>query len=678
MLKIDELKKSDNIVKLLLNEDDGNNTLAKIGMDAIRGYDLDEASRSNWKKIIDEAMKIAKQETEPKNHPWPGASNIKFPLIADAAIEYAARTMPEIVQNEKVVKVATSGMDPKSAKYDMAERVSRFMSYQLVQVSPDWEDGMSQLLQMLPIVGTVFKKTYYSTLEKRNISELCVPDKVVVNYNTRSLESARRITHVLQMYENDIIERQRRGVFRDDIDVDSLSHRVGEDQDCDSPIDLLEQHCWLDLDDDGYKEPYIITVHKESAQVLRILARFKKIEKDGDTITCIYPDQYFTDFHFIRSPDGGFYSMGFGSLLLPLNSAINTLWNQLIDSGTLHNTQGGFVSRGARVKGGELRLKQGEWKILDSAGGTDIKQNIMQIPTKEPSQTLFNMLNMAIQIGKDLSSTNDVMQGKGQTQNVATGTIGAMIEQGTKVYTAINKGLYRSLRKEYNKLYELNCKYLTQKEYSNVLDDPQADIKTDFVVDNLDIHPIADPSLSSFNQRMGKMQAIMSLKTADPRAVDEYLLKSLQLDQAQIQMLLPKQDPNAPPPPEAQKDLSIANLNNTQAQAIKLQISMDMQNQSTSPQKNQVDLMEADARIKESQARVWKMGKDAMHNDQKLSVVANKSQSQAHLSDLQTAHKIQTDNSNLQLQAITEANKAHGNAVDQAIELKKIESDSNS
>src|SRR5260221_631290 len=167
-ISIEKLRDSTNIVDLLYKMDDGESEIAKIGSQIVKGFKIDEDSRAEWKEVIDQAMKIAKQTTEAKNHPWPCASNVKCPLITDAAIAYASRTLPEVIQNEKVVQVATVGIDPNSKEFKRAERVSMYMSYQLVQDSPDWEDGVDKLLQILPILGTVFKKTYFSSLWKSN------------------------------------------------------------------------------------------------------------------------------------------------------------------------------------------------------------------------------------------------------------------------------------------------------------------------------------------------------------------------------------------------------------------------------------------------------------------------------------------------------------------------------
>ncbi len=669
MLKLQDIQKSNNVAELLSREE-----LYKIGSQVVKGYEIDEDSRADWRDITDQAMDIAKQVMQEKTWPWPKASNIKFPLITQASIDYASRTLPEVIQNDKVVKAIVTGNDPENKKYGRASRISQFMSYQLTIQSPDWVEGTDSLLQILPVMGTVFKKTYYSPIEKRCISELCVPDKIVVNYDTKSLESARRVTHKITLSTNDVRERQLRGLFlEEDSDGKALDPELLKDTDSqyngdeDSELNFLEQCCYLDLDEDGYKEPYVVTVHKDTQQVFRIVARFRDIEYNKkDQVTRIVPIQYYTDFHFIKSPDGGFYSMGFGSLLLPLNKAINTLINQLIDSGTLNNTQGGLIGRGLRLKNGQIKFKMGEWQVLDAAGGDDINKNIFPWPTKEPSQTLYQLLGLLMQIGKDLSSTTDVLMGKQPAQNVASNTISQLVEQGTKVFVAINKRVYRSLRKEYQKIYYLNSKYLDQKTYMNVLDDPEANVKEDFALDDMDVLPVADPTVSTETQRVMRASIIQQLKTADPREADRLMLESMQLDKETIDRLLPPPDPNAPPPPDSQK--TMAETEKLKAEVAKMAAEATLESERNTMEKEKLSkaLQEAEARIQEAAARVWKMQQDALHNRNKDMIISSKMVNEQDRKTIELQHKMDIDQSNVMI----DAHKAQ-------IENKKVDLEKN-
>lgn len=674
--KLDAIHKSKNAAELLDDE-----TLAIIGAQVVRGYEIDEDSRAEWKATVDKAMDIAKQIMEPKSFPWPGAANIKMPIITRACIDYASRTLPEIIPNERLVKGVVVGKDPDGSKQRRCDRVATYMSYQLLNESPDWEAGTDSLLQTLPVLGTVFKKTYYCDADKRCISEMCVPDKIVVNYSSSSLETARRVTHILTMYTNDILERQRRGLYLDDMTIEEFRPAEGSsEEDKDFPIDILEQHCYLDLDGDDYKEPYVVTVHKDTGKVLKIANRFKKIDKIEGKVAHIEPYQYFTDFHFIKSPDGGFYSMGFGSLLLPINTAINTLINMLLDSGTISNTQGGFVTRGLRIKNGEFRFKQGEWKILDAASGTNLSENIFPLPVREPSQTLYQLLGLMLNEAKDLSSTTDVLLGKQPAQNVASNTISQLVDQGTKVFTAINKRVYRSLKKEYKKLYELNYYYLKQRDYITVLDDEEADVKIDFELDTCDVHPVADPTLSSDQQRLARAGVVQQLQTVDRRAADEMVLDAMQLEASVKEKLIPAPDPQAPPPPEMMKIMAeIEQIKASVANMAQL-AAIETAKVHLSQQKADQDREESDSRIQESIARVWKMQQDALHNKTKDTITATKMQHEGEIKQVKMAnsiHKDQHTGAIQEIKAAQEGNKIKQKDTSLAIDamLKKQELD---
>ncbi len=414
-LKLIDLYASDNIADMLDKED-----LLEIATDCIEDYEEDLKSRAEFDATMEHAMEIAKQTVKEKNTPWQGASNIKYPLITTAAIQYAARTYPEIVRNNKVVEACVLGDDPTGEGAERASRVSEHMSAQLLVQDPEWEGDMDRLLHVLPIVGTVFKKTYWDEVRKHNRSIMIAPQDLVVNDGIKSIETARCITHVYEMCTNDIIERVRLGLFCD-IDEDEQKGDK-EDKysdaydDCDDTI--LEQHCYLDLDEDGYEEPYIVTVHLHKKKVLRIYRRFDLqdvYKNQKGEVYRIKACQYFTDFHFLPAPDGGFYSIGFGQLLLPLNETINTTINQLLDAGTLSNSQTGFLSKNFKSTSGSVYLAPGEWKKLDMTG-EDMKNGIMPLPVREPSKVLFELLGMMVQTGKELASVSDILQGQQPAQ----------------------------------------------------------------------------------------------------------------------------------------------------------------------------------------------------------------------------------------------------------------------
>lgn len=636
-MDIKELKNSINIA-----EDLDDNELSEIASMVCDGFDIDVASRAEWQANVDEALKIAMQVREGKSHPWPNASNIKYPMITRASIDYASSILPQIIQNNNIVRTTVVGSDLDGSKRLRAKNVEQFMSYQLLQESDEWEEGTDKLLQILPVLGTVFKKVYYDVLRNRPISELCVPDKVVVNYNTRSLDVARRVTHTLEFYSNDIMERMRAGLYRD-IPMEDLQETDGEgDSDTDGVIEVLEQHCYLDLDDDGYKEPYIVTVHKDSKQVLRIVHRFKKIHKNKEgEVQSIDPVLFFTDYHFIKSPDGGFYSMGFGTLLLPINAACNTLINQLIDAGTLNNSQGGFFS-GLRIKNGEFNFKMGEWKNLPTKSGSNLRDSIFPMPTKEPSSTLFSLLGLLLEAGKDLSSSTDLMSGKESPQNVSQGTIEALMSQGAKMFEAINKRLYRGLKKEFNKIFAINSEFLTDKHYNNILDKQGLSVKRDFDIQGFDLFPVADPAMSTETVRLQKAQMLMNIPGLEPYELSKLQLEALNIDPEKIDILLPKPDPQQPPPPEVQKLLAETEKLKVEMGAISAQASLDSQAAALEMEKLKQGNKESEARIGEAMVRSWKMQEDARHNDEKQATVIAKMTQETNMKQEKQNYDIQS------------------------------------
>lgn len=632
---IKDIQSTENLAEQLSEEE-----LASIGMQVFKNYEIDKRSLADWQNTVDNAMEIAKQTIEVKNEPWENASNVKYPLITKAAIEFAARLYPEFVQDNRVVKASVVGADPDNSKRIRAQKVSTHMSYQLLNQCEGWEDGVDSLFHVLPVLGTVFRKVYYDPMIKQPVSEFCPPDKIIVNYNTPSLEQARRITHIVSMSSSEVLGRMRKGLYLDS-DIKEICANDGVVEDDDPLLTLLEQHCYLDLDDDDYKEPYIVTIQKSTQKVFSIYSRIESVEKNKeDKIVKIVPEHYFTDYHFIKSPDGGFYSIGLGSLLYPLNAAINTLNNQLIDAGTLSNTQSGFLGRGLRLKNGEFKVKRGTWKVLDAASGTDISKNVVPLPTKEPSSVLFQLLGMLIDVGKDLIAASDLMQGKGETQNVSPNTVLAMIKQGMKIHAGIAKRVYRSFSKELKKIYKLNEKYLTNKEYRRILNDETAEVKVDYDCADLDVFPVADPSMSSDVERMVKASALREVPGINMYEAGKYYLETLQFSAPEIERLLPAPNPEAPPPAEEQKDLAQAEL--FKAQALELQTRAQVQGVTV-----QLEAKRVENETNDSITRAHLAAANTMKSNNAISLDQHK----AALNEAKVQHKVQIDNLKLMHQA---------------------------
>lgn len=499
-LTLQAILEADNVSDLL---DDAK--LLEIGTKAVTEYEVDEASRKDWKARYDRAMKIAMQVREAKNTPWPNASNVKYPLVAVAAIQFQARAYPAIVDGSNLVKGRVIGPDPDGQKQNRADRVGRHMSWQLLFKMPGWEDDTDRLLLMLPIVGCVFRKTYYDKIAGTNCSTMIPADDFVVSYWAKSLESTPRYTHILRYYPYEVRERIRTGIWRE-VPLDNDDKTNDED----SYGEYLEQFRLIDLDEDGYPEPYVVTLTKEGA-VARIVPCFDEsgviIGPDG-AVARIERKQYVVKYGFIPSPDGAFYDIGFGTLLEDLNAAIDTTINQMLDAGALQNTQGGFVGSGINIKSGATRFKQGEWKRVDVTGGT-LRDNIFPLALNGPSSVLFSLLQMLIQAAKDITATQDIMTGGAPTANTPATTTLAQIEQGMKVMSAIFKRIHRSFRDELKILFDLNRMFLDEEEYFNLNDQTGAVGRDDYQEKDLDVIPVSDPTMVSDIQKMARAQYLM-------------------------------------------------------------------------------------------------------------------------------------------------------------------------
>lgn len=548
-----------NVAELLDND-----TLEKIGQRVLADYTIDEDSREQWKERNKIAFDLALQVMEEKNYPWPKASNVKFPLLTTACLQFQSRIYPQLIPGNDVVKHRVIGEDPDGAKQKRADRVSKHMSFQVLEEDESWEEETDKLLITMPIVGAGFKKTYFDPAKGHNVSEHVMATDLCIPYYAKSLETATRLTHIIPRYPNEMHEYQVAGLYRN-IDLGAPRHQedprdeargmTPPTQDDDRPYTTLEQHRYFDLDGDGYAEPYIVTIDKGTAEVLRIMPRFTEddIILVEDEIAKIIPNHFFTKFPFIPSLDGGIYDLGFGVLLAPLNESVNSIINQLIDSGTLNNMQSGFLGRGIRLKSGETRITPGEWKRADSTGD-DLRKQIVPLPTKEPSNVLFQLLGLLIEYGERLSSTTDIMVGESPGQNQPATTSLAVMEQGMKVYTGIFKRIYRSMKEEFRKLYRLNQTYLDPQVYFTTLDsgEAMAVLQEDYAGDPKDIRPAADPSMISDAQKILKAEALRQAAVSVPGYNTYEVEKSylLAMGISDIEKIFPDpKGPNAIPPP---------------------------------------------------------------------------------------------------------------------------------
>lgn len=557
--KIRDFIQHENIAMELSNDE-----LDTIGNRVKVEYDVDDGTREQWKKKIKSAMNLAMQIWEQKNFPFENSANIKYPLLSKSAIQFSARTYPNFIKGSNLVKALVIGEDRDGKKADRAYRISQHMSYQCLHEMEEWEEDMDFLLTVLPIVGCVFKKTYFSPEMGRNCSPVISPEDVVINYWAKNLKLVPRITHIYQLYPNEIEERKRADLFLDNFElgvptsvIDEKAEEALSGLDLDSPHVFLEQHRFLDLDKDGYKEPYIVTIHKDTSKVVRITARYDedKIFVNRSKIIRIEPVHYFTKYTFLPSPDGSIYDLGFGLLLSPINETINSTTNQLLDAGTISNAQSGFIGKGVNLGrgrgGGNITLKLNEWRPINHSGD-DLRKSIFPLPVKPPSPVLFNLLGTMISAGEQLSSVTEILTGDQSVQNEPATTTLARIEQGLKVFSAIQKRVYRSLKEELKKLRRLNKLYLSDMTYFQVLDTEEVKnlARMDYEDKDLDVMPVADPNQMSETQKIVKAQILMGLlgQGLNDMEIKKYFLEAVQMDD--IKRFMMPEDYQPPPDPK--------------------------------------------------------------------------------------------------------------------------------
>jgi chaperonin GroES len=522
-----------NLAKNLKKKDP--DLLSKIGSEAVDGYENDDKSRSEWLRMNKEYMKLACQVMEKKSYPWDGAANIKFPLLTTAALQFSARAYSALLPSMDVVKAKVIGDDQDGKMTEVANKLSTHMSYVVMFEIEDWEEQMDKLCFILPIIGTMFKKIWFSNSTKTFCSELYSPKDVVVNYYTKKMCNASRITEVQYFTPNEIREKQLLGDWieyddpfgpgdgKDETLTGNLLHGLQPPEpDEDTPRKVLIQYKRIDLDDDDYKEPYIITVDYETQKVLSIVANFwpegvQWKDKAKKQVARIVPAEWFVKYDFLPNPDGGFYGVGFGILLGGINEMINTISNQLIDSATLYNLQAGFIGRGLRdSKSKKIALAPGEWRWVNNPG-KDLKENIFPLPVKEPSMTLFNLLGTLSTSGKEVASVAEIFTGKMPGQNTPASTTMASIEQGLKVFTSIYKRMYRSMAYEFGLVFQLLKRYAPTEPVTVVgqlggMDQKYAVSRFDYQKGgDLKIIPAADENMVSETQKLLKIQGLYEL-----------------------------------------------------------------------------------------------------------------------------------------------------------------------
>jgi chaperonin GroES len=521
--------------------------LDRIGMRVWEGYQRDKFSRSAWERRMNAAMDLAMQVQVAKTFPWPGCSNVIFPLVTIAALQFSARSYSNIIQGTNVVRYRVIGKEEETVR-QRALRIGKHMSWQVLEEDLGWEEQHDRLLINLSIVGTNFIKSRYDPGLGHPVDELVMARDLVLDYWAKSIESAARVTQCIPLFRNEIYERALRKTFRDvrddqwfsqppplrqepqQIQADLRAGVMANQSDEDAAYKTLEQHRWFDFDRDGYAEPYIVTIEEQSKKVLRIVARFDEPDVEhtasGREILRITPTQYFTKYSFIPSPDGGAYDLGFGVFLGPINEAVNSGIDQLLDNGTMQNSIGGFLGRGAKIRGGVYTMAPWEWKRVDSTGD-DLRKNIVPFPERAPSEVMFKLIGLLIEYANRIAGTVDTMVGENPGQNTPASTFQGMTEQGMQVYGMIFKRVWRAMKEEFKKRYVLNGKFLkTHQDFG-----PASDFirREDYTGSPDQIAPVANPRVTSTVMRINqaalvKQSAMQTPGYSLPEVEKEWLM----------------------------------------------------------------------------------------------------------------------------------------------------------
>lgn len=542
--------------------------LQKIGEWARRGYEADRGSRAEWEQDYQKHLEQAMQVVNVKTFPWPGASNVKFPIISIAAMQFAARAYPTLVPSDnQVVRQRVIGNDMEGAKARRAEQLGLFMSWQVMSYMRGWEADMDKLLIMLPIVGTVFKKTYWDFERECPKSMLVDARDLVVNFWARDLESAERKTHLMPFPKRLVQEKINAGLFLDVLEklgepgtselrsTDSITKTFApETNGPDTPFLFGEMHTYYDVDGDDYPEPVIITFDTVTGIVLRIAARYEADDvkvNAKDELVRIDANEHFVKYGMFPNPSGGFYDVGFGVVLGPINDSVDTIINQLIDAGTLSNLQGGWMSKGLKVKQGDMPFKPGEWRQVN-ATLDDLRKGVLPHQYKEPSAVLFQLLGMLTHTARELASVSELMTGKLPGQNTPAYTTRETAEQGMKVFTACYKRIFNSMTTEFRRLYYLNKIHLDPQELVRILDAPDA--ANIFEVDEDDVIPAADPQAMSAASKSQKAQQFMQLLQLGAINREAGLRKILEYEEVPLTPELMAPPPPPPPDPKVEME----------------------------------------------------------------------------------------------------------------------------
>jgi hypothetical protein len=536
-----------------LAEDMDEGQLTELSGDLLGEYDADVNSRKDWLTTYVDGLELLGLKVEDRTEPWPGACNVYHPLMTEALVKFQAETMMETFPAAGPVKTVIVGKQTKE-KEDAAERVKDDMNYQLTDMMPEYRPEHERMLWGLGLSGNAFKKVYYDPNIERQVSMYVPAEDIVVPYGASNLETAERVTHVMRKTKNELHRLQVAGFYRDvdlgepysDIDEaeKKIAEKLGFNPTEDDRYKILEMHVNLDLEngdsEDGIALPYVITIEKGTGTILAIRRNWNPDDK------LKAKRQHFVHYGYI--PGFGFYCFGLIHLIGAFAKSGTMILRQLVDAGTLANLPGGLKSRGLRIKGDDTPIAPGEFRDVDVPSGA-IRDNILPLPYKEPSQVLQSLMNGILEEGRRFASAAD-MKVSDMSANSPVGTTLAILERTLKVMSAVQARIYYAMKQEFKLLKGIIRDYTpTEYSYEPEVGDRRAK-QSDY--DNVDVIPVSDPNAATMSQKVVQYQAVMQMAQANPQIYDQVELNKQMLEVLGVKnigKLIPSADDQKPKDP---------------------------------------------------------------------------------------------------------------------------------
>jgi len=536
-IELDPTDEIDDEFSANLAEEMDEGDMAELSGELLGEYESDVSSRKDWIDTYVEGIELLGMKVEDRTEPWPGACSVYHPLMAESLVKFQAETMQETFPAAGPVKTQIIGKDTPE-KDAAAMRVRENMNYQLTEKMPEYRPEHERMLWGLGLSGNAFKKVYYDPSLKRQVSIYVPAEDIVVPYGASDLESAPRVTHIMRKTENELRKLQVAGFYRD-IDLGEPSHEIEEvekkiaekmgfNATTDDRYKILEMHVDVDLpgyedvDEDGEPTgialPYVVTIERGTGEVLAIRRNWNP---DDDTK---HKRQHFVHYPYI--PGFGFYAFGMIHLIGAAAKSGTMLLRQLVDAGTLSNLPGGFKTRGLRIKGDDTPIAPAEFRDVDVPSGS-IRDNIMPLPYKEPSQVLQSLMNQIIAEGKAFANSAD-LQVSDMSANAPVGTTLAILERTLKVMSAVQSRIHYAMKQEFKLLAGIIRDY-TPDEYSY---DPEignrSAKRSDY--DMVEVIPVSDPNAATMSQKVVQYQAVMQMAQAHPQIYDMVELNKQMLE----------------------------------------------------------------------------------------------------------------------------------------------------